>query len=510
VSTVSHQHEIQEDHDQEEIGEFDPLLSLDVIIKQWRNRQFNAIMRRGIIVGLPAIIIAIVYYIRIQNWSQVIALGVIYTVFLIITFTNVPYEARAYAAIIVAFSFFFSTLIFVGVRGVAGSFLITTFLVAYLLLGSRVAFTILGFTILSVVGVGWGVVNGFISLELLFDQTDPYIWLINGTFPVILALIIYVGVMGLHREFVATQMREREALIEVSRERASLEKRVTERTQDLRNSNQELKLAYQKLLSNQEILLVSEKMASLGRLSAGIAHEMNTPLAAVEASLFEISKLIDEYDVSIGDKKVNEEDHHEIANEMREMVNISGRSLNRVQEFVRSIKSQSRISDRQEFKIFNVTPLVEEAILLLAFDLRKAGCKVIFYQQSETYELYGLPGNFTQIITNLLTNAIEASVPKNGGAITIKLETNRDGFDLQVSDQGVGISDEHKSKIFDPMFTTKPFGEKAGLGLTMVHDLVTNAFQGTIEVTTQLDQGTTFSIHFPYPDQGHTPSDPNS
>ena len=102
------------------------------------------------------------------------------------------------------------------------------------------------------------------------------------------------------------------------------------------------------------------------------------------------------------------------------------------------------------------------------------------------------------MLTNLLTNAVEAS-REHGGPITVRLATHPQGIELSVSDHGRGIAPENLSRIFDPLFTTKPFGESTGLGLTIVHDIVTSEFNGTIEAESELGQGTTFTLRFPLP-----------
>jgi C4-dicarboxylate-specific signal transduction histidine kinase len=99
-------------------------------------------------------------------------------------------------------------------------------------------------------------------------------------------------------------------------------------------------------------------------------------------------------------------------------------------------------------------------------------------------------------MTNLVTNAIDASVVKGGGPIQIELRRGPGKLDLRVSDAGAGIPPHVMAKIFEPMFTTKPFGQGTGLGLTIVHDIVTGDFGGAIEVASQPAHGATFAIHF--------------
>ncbi|MBI2877432.1 MAG: HAMP domain-containing histidine kinase [Candidatus Tectomicrobia bacterium] len=260
-----------------------------------------------------------------------------------------------------------------------------------------------------------------------------------------------------------------------------------------------LEQANRMLQENHERLLVTEKMASLGRLTAGIAHEMSTPLAAVRAALAELSQLANEYRTSIDDPEVTPDDHGEIAREMQQSIQLADHAAGRAAAFVRSIKFQTRDLATQERQRFNAVTAIQEALLLLGYALRKGGCTAVFEPAVDYVELYGSPGRLAQVMTNLVTNAIEASVANGGGPITVHLTPKSEGVELQVSDQGGGIPPEHFTKIFEPMFTTKPFGQGTGLGLAIVHEIITGDFGGTIEVASLPDQGTTFTLHFPHP-----------
>jgi signal transduction histidine kinase len=114
--------------------------------------------------------------------------------------------------------------------------------------------------------------------------------------------------------------------------------------------------------------------------------------------------------------------------------------------------------------------------------------------ERETMELFGSPGRFVQIVTNLVTNAIDASVDKGGGTVTVKLRGEDGALELEVSDEGTGIAEENMGKIFEPMYTTKPFGVGTGLGLPIVRDLATGHFNGSVEVRSRVGVGTTFAL----------------
>jgi DNA-binding LacI/PurR family transcriptional regulator/signal transduction histidine kinase len=283
-----------------------------------------------------------------------------------------------------------------------------------------------------------------------------------------------------------------EELVSTSAERAGL-------VADLQGRAAELQLAYSALQDNQQRLLTAEKMASLGRITANIAHEMNTPLAAVRAALVEIDRRATEYASSIGDAEVTDADHAEIAAEMRASLGIATSAAERAAGFVRGIKTQTRDISVQERIRFDPTPVIEEALLLLSYDLRRSGCQLEFRPPEDPVWLLGMPGLLSQVVTNLVTNAVDA-MPPDGGTITLTLSELDGRAQLVVQDTGSGIPEELRDKVFEPMFTTKPFGKGTGLGLSIVHDLITGPFGGSVVLDSELGVGTTFTVRLPLPE----------
>ena len=262
----------------------------------------------------------------------------------------------------------------------------------------------------------------------------------------------------------------------------------------------ELEGAERELRENQEKLLISERMASLGRLTAGMAHEMNTPVAAVRAAIGELLELIDEYRSSIDDTRVTPSDHRAIADEMEASARLAESAAQRVAAFVRGIKAETRDLSTQEFRSFDPVPVIEETLLLLGHAARSASCVVNLHAEGEPLELFGSPTRLSQVVTNLVTNAIDASREKGGGPVDLTLAPWEKGLELRVTDRGSGIAPENLGKIFYPMYTTKPFGLGTGLGLAIVQDIVTGDFNGTIDVDSHLGQGTTFVLRFRTPE----------
>lgn len=283
----------------------------------------------------------------------------------------------------------------------------------------------------------------------------------------------------------ATALMER--IVEKDRERERLLSDLEKRAGELEHANLAIR-------ENQEKLVTSEKLASLGRLTASIVHEMNSPLGAVRAALVEVGTLVNEYQASAGDPEVTADDHRAIGDEMRRAIALAAGAAQRAALFVRGIKSQTRDLGPHERLPFNVVTCVREALLLLAHALRKGSCSAIFEPPSLHIELTGSPVRLGQVVTNLVENAIYAS--RGGGAVTLALVPREDALDLVVADRGAGIDPEILPRIFEPMFTTKPFGQGTGLGLSIVHDIVTSDFGGTVRVDSRPGLGTTFTVSF--------------
>ena len=247
----------------------------------------------------------------------------------------------------------------------------------------------------------------------------------------------------------------------------------------------------------EERLMRSDKMASLGRLTAGIAHEMNTPLAAARAGLAELGSLVAEYNAAVDDPEITPEDHRAIGKEMRGAVALTEAALQRAAAFVRGIKTQTRDMAQGERARFDAVRTIQDGLLLLEHDFKARGCTLKFEREQDVVELLGSPGRLIQVLSNLVINAVDACAAVGKGQVLVKLSANDEGAELRVTDNGSGISPENLAKIFDPMFTTKPFGEGTGLGLTIVYDIVVAEFGGSIDVSSKDGQGTTFVVRFP-------------
>src|SRR5882724_4218299 len=184
---------------------------------------------------------------------------------------------------------------------------------------------------------------------------------------------------------------------------------------------------------------------------------------------------------------------------MESSMRLADRAAERVAGFVRGIKSETRDLSSKDFRHFDTVPVIRETLLLLHHAVRKQNCTVTFDADQGLPLLYGAPGRLAQVVTNLVTNAVDASGEKGGGTVLLRLKPWENGLELRVTDDGTGISPENLKRIFDPMFTSKPFGVGTGLGLTIVHDIVCGDFNGSIDVESRMGIGTTFVLRLANP-----------
>jgi len=259
---------------------------------------------------------------------------------------------------------------------------------------------------------------------------------------------------------------------------------------------QELALALETLHRNQEQLMQQEKMATLGRMTAGIAHEMNTPLSALRSAVSEAHRVALEYDQSIGDPEVTSEDHHEISKELLRALDLANRAGEKAASYVQGIKTQTRDIGSVERQVFDLRAPLREAVLLLGFALRQADCDLILELPEGECLFEGNAGHVQQIVTNLVNNALDAMEGREAKRIVVQLESTKAGYFLQVEDNGCGIPLEHQPKIFEMLFTTKAFGHGTGLGLSIVQNVV-GGLGGSIDLKSWPGRGTRFEIRFP-------------
>lgn len=285
----------------------------------------------------------------------------------------------------------------------------------------------------------------------------------------------------------------------------TLEQKVTERTGELGCANAELhdslarlREAYRELEHSQQKLVQVEKMATLGRLAAGVAHEVSTPLGAALSSLRLARELVTEYRDSIDDAEVTPADHHEIASELDALAGRAERWTERAARFILAVKAHTRGYAAAPTSVFDVAEVVHEMEVLLQPDLQTAGCRLRVSVTPGVPGLQGDPTKLGQILTNLVSNSVDAYEDAGRtGNVDVAVGVEGGAIVISVRDRGCGIAPEHRDRVFEEMFTTKPPGRGTGLGLAIARDLVTNHFGGTIELESVQGEGTTFTLRLP-------------
>ncbi len=281
-------------------------------------------------------------------------------------------------------------------------------------------------------------------------------------------------------------------------ERKLAERRVEMRTQELSRSNEELRLTLERLQQTQRQLVESEKMAALGGLVAGIAHEINTPvgIGVTAASVLEdetrqLAELYRQGQM----KKTDLEQYMSVTERSSQMIL---NNLERAAELIRSFKQVAVDQSSESKRRFNVRQYLDEILTSLTPSLRKARTRCVV-DCVEDLEIESYPGVLSQIITNLVINALAHAFDgkQDGGVISIIVRSPGDRLEIEFSDNGKGMSAEVLTKIFDPFFTTKRSEGGSGLGLHIVYNLITQTLNGGIACRSQPDQGTSFTIHWP-------------
>jgi C4-dicarboxylate-specific signal transduction histidine kinase len=287
---------------------------------------------------------------------------------------------------------------------------------------------------------------------------------------------------------------------------AVLEEKVEQRTKQLSQSNSELEAslrrleqAYQELQQSQENLTQAEQMAAFGRLAAGIAHEMNTPLGASMTSLKLLHDLVEEYKAAVADPDFSAGDHRQIAREMDDFVSATRTWVEKAATHIRSLKLYTAAVQRSENSHFSVLQTIGDVRLLLSHRLRLSQTKLVVTCPATDPILYGDAGKLGQVLTNLISNAIDAHklAGRRAGEIRVDVRDGGEVLKIRVIDQGCGISAEHIDRIFDEFFSTKAFGEGTGLGLSIARNIISRFFEGTIQVESTLDRGSVFSLRLP-------------
>lgn len=317
------------------------------------------------------------------------------------------------------------------------------------------------------------------------------------------ALVLYGAVLLLFLLFFAYLLRK---------QYSSLEQQVADRTQEIQS-------AYTQLKESQEQLIQSEKMASLGEMIAGVAHEINTPLGYVKSNIETltintrdmgevIQNLGAVYDAAMLPERNNKNlssylttalksyrhlFHDGVYDESLQLLDDSHHGLSEISGLVISLKDFSRL-DRKAVDEVNIHHCIENALKIAANPIRENNITVN-KEFDELPLLVCTPSKLNQVFLNIITNAAQ-SMKESSGKLTVKTQHENDNVNVSFSDEGIGMTEDVIQKMFDPFFTTKPIGEGTGLGMSIAYKII-QEHKGKIFVESQPKAGTTIRITLP-------------
>lgn len=269
---------------------------------------------------------------------------------------------------------------------------------------------------------------------------------------------------------------------------------LTALNKDMTAMNSELFRQNEKIKKMQHYLIESEKMAALGQLVAGVAHEINTPIGVGITASTHLSDIVTEL-MNHLEESGPSIDIRPYLEDIQDAAQIIDKNLNRAGKLIQSFKKLSVDQSNEPKRTFDVGEYLNEILISLSPSLKKSKIR-IDVQCDETITINSYPGSFAQIITNLVMNSITHAFDKDTpGTIRIKLESCEDAILLTYADDGKGMPPEILPKIYDPFFTTKRGRGGTGLGLSVLYSIITQQFNGTITCSSQPGEGTTFIIH---------------
>ena len=253
----------------------------------------------------------------------------------------------------------------------------------------------------------------------------------------------------------------------------------------------------QTIKNNQEILMERERLAALGQLIGGIAHNLKTPIMSIAGAVQGLENLIHEYDESIDDPLVNSQDHHDIAKDMETWIPKIRTYLEYMSDIITTVKGQAVALVNNEDDSFTVGELIKRVNILMKHELKNAYIYMnVIMKADENQILKGNVNSLVQVVNNMISNAIQAYNGKHDQ--NIELEISKKGNDVifSITDFAGGLSKEVQDKLFKEMVTTK--GKNGtGLGLYMSYSNIKAHFGGDITYKTEEGKGTTFNIIIP-------------
>lgn len=249
--------------------------------------------------------------------------------------------------------------------------------------------------------------------------------------------------------------------------------------------------------NNQDILMERERLASLGQLIGGIAHNLKTPIMSISGAAEGLTDLVKEYDSSIDDPEVNSQDHHDIAKDMSEWIVKINEYTEYMSDIITAVKGQAVTLSETENISFDIDELVKRVDILMKHELKNALIYMnVQMNAPKNTKINGDINSLVQVINNMISNAIQAYNGKTEQNIDLILNKSDGNLIISVRDYGCGLPQKVQDKLFKEMITTK--GKNGtGLGLYMSYSTIKAHFNGNITFESKEGEGTTFSIILP-------------
>ena len=248
---------------------------------------------------------------------------------------------------------------------------------------------------------------------------------------------------------------------------------------------------------NQDIIMEQERLASLGQMIGGIAHNLKTPIMSISGALEGLTDLVTEYDNSIEDKEVTAEDHHEIASDMTDWIDKIKTHLSYMSDVITAIKGQAVGSSGTQIADFTIDDLIKQVQILMKHELSNALINLnVSLDVNPNSTLRGNINSLVQVINNMISNSIQAYNGKQNQDIGLDVSKDDNNIIIAIKDNAGGLPEKVKDKLFKEMITTK--GKNGtGLGLFMSHSNIKAHFNGNITFESEDGKGTVFYIIIP-------------
>lgn len=258
-----------------------------------------------------------------------------------------------------------------------------------------------------------------------------------------------------------------------------------------------VKESMQRLQNSQVRMMERERLASLGQMMGGMAHNLKTPIMSISGSSTAIENLVRECVISMGDPDVTQEDYREIYNEINDWLQRVRVACTYMSDIISAVKGQATTMNVSNDTDFSTDEMIKRVSLLLRHELQNNGCRIAIDKRIEgDVLLHGDINNLVQVVNNLVSNAVDAMQPKGGGVIVIGIEADEENLHLTVRDHGTGVPPDIKKRLFKQMITSKG-AMGTGLGIYISNVVIRGKFGGEMWLEDNEGGGSIFGISIP-------------